>query len=138
MKFNYFRYICIYPAYIDTKKTVQEGRKVPKEFCVENPTYQEIKDVLSVTNLPTLIENKIYPRERSKELLNRGRIRMQIKHDDGTPINPDLASRRQVLKYVGQMIPQLKSRIANPKGGEIPVQATTSQAGGKKGKNKKR
>jgi signal recognition particle subunit SRP19 len=106
-----------------------------------------------------LIENKIYPRERSKvrssanlskfiftdcssilqELLHRGRIRLQLKNEDGTAINPDLANRRQILKYVGQMIPQLKSRIANPKGGEAPVQAASTQQGGnKKGKGKKR
>lgn len=61
-----FRFVCIYPAYIDVKKTVQEGRKVPKEYCIENPTYQEIKDVLSAANMNLVIENKIYPRERSK------------------------------------------------------------------------
>jgi len=62
---------------------------------------------------------------------------LQLKHEDGTPINPDLATRRAVLKYIGTMIPQLKSRIANPKGGDLPVQATTSQnQQGKKGKGK--
>lgn len=94
--------------------------------------------MLTVTNLNCIIENKIYPRERSKELIHRGRIRLQIKHEDGTPINPDLATRRQVLKYVATTIPQLKTRIANPKG-EQP-QASSSQQhqqGGKKGKGKK-
>lgn len=114
---------------------------MPKEFCIENPTYQEIKDVLTAANMNIVVENKIYPRERSKEILHRGRVRVQLKHDDGTPINPDLASRKQVLKYVGQMIPQLKSRIANPRGGE-PQAASSSgsqqQAGGNKKKNKKR
>lgn len=62
----HFRFICIYPAYIDAKKTVQEGRKVPKEHCIENPTYLEIKDVLLAANMNLVIENKIYPRERSK------------------------------------------------------------------------
>jgi signal recognition particle subunit SRP19 len=141
MKKFHFRFICIYPAYIDAKKTVNEGRKIPKGLCIENPSYQEIKDVLSVTNLNCVIENKIYPRERSKELLHRGRIRLQIKHDDGTPINPDFANRTQVLKYVASTIPQLKTRIANPKGGE-PVQSTSNtqsqQGGNKKGKGKKR
>lgn len=109
-------------------------------MCIENPSYQEIKDVLTVTNLNCVIENKIYPRERSKELLHRGRIRLQIKHDDGTAINPDFSTRTQVLKYVATTIPQLKTRIANPKG-EQP-QATTStqpqhQGSNKKGKGKK-
>ncbi|KAG5679004.1 hypothetical protein PVAND_008613 [Polypedilum vanderplanki] len=138
------RFICIYPAYIDAKKTVKEGRKIPKSLCIENPSYQEIKDVLSVTNLKCEVENKIYPRERSKELLHRGRIRLQIKHEDGTPINPDLATRMQVFKYVATIIPQLKTRIANPKGEPVVAQASSSQqqgsssGGGKKGKGKKR
>lgn len=133
------RFICIYPAYLDVKKSVQEGRKMPKEHCVENPSYQEIKDVLTAANMNLLVENKIYPRERSKEILHRGRIRLQLKNEDGTAINPDLATRRQILKYVGQMIPQLKSRIANPRGGGEPVQSTSQQqTAGKKGKGKKR
>lgn len=61
-----FRWICIYPAYINSKKTKQEGRKLAKENCIENPSYQEIKDVLSASNFNLLIENKLYPRERSK------------------------------------------------------------------------
>lgn len=127
---------------------MKEGRKIPKQLCIENPSFQEIKDVLSVTNLKCEVENKIYPRERSKELLHRGRIRLQIKHDDGTAINPDLATRMQIFKYVATTIPQLKTRIANPKGGEIlAAQGTSTQqpggsssggGGGKKGKGKKR
>jgi signal recognition particle subunit SRP19 len=110
-------------------------------MCIENPSYQEIKDVLQVTNMNLFIENKIYPRERSKELINRGRIRLQIKNEDGSAINPDLATRMQVLKYVATTIPQLKTRIANPKGGEqVPQQGSsgsTSQQGGKKNKKKR-
>lgn len=63
---NIFRWICIYPAYINSKKTRQEGRKIAKEYCVENPTYTEIRDVLSVINLHIAVENKLYPREKSK------------------------------------------------------------------------
>lgn len=62
----HFRFVCIYPQYINSKKTRQEGRKIKKENCVENPTYQELRDVLALTNLNMYVENKIYPRERSK------------------------------------------------------------------------
>lgn len=60
------RWICIYPAYINSKKTRQEGRKVSKEFAVENPSYTEIRDVLTVASFPVLVENKLYPKEKSK------------------------------------------------------------------------
>lgn len=65
------RWICVYPAYINSKKTRQEGRKIRKDLCVENPTYQEIKDVLAASNLRIGIENKIYPREKSKVSFER-------------------------------------------------------------------
>lgn len=62
----FLRWICIYPAYINSKKSRQEGRRLPKENCIENPTFQEIKDVLSVCNVRFGVENKLYPREKSK------------------------------------------------------------------------
>jgi signal recognition particle subunit SRP19 len=62
--------------------------------AVENPTHQEIRDVLSAAGMKVGVENKLYSRERSKELLYRGRIRIQLKSDDGTPLNPDFPSRK--------------------------------------------
>lgn len=62
----FLRWICVYPAYINSKKTRQEGRCLKKSQCVSDPTFQEIKDVLSVSNLRIGVENKQYPRERSK------------------------------------------------------------------------
>lgn len=61
-----FRWICIYPAYLNSKKTLAEGRRLPKKYCVENPTHQEIRDVLVTTGLRVGVENKLYPREKSK------------------------------------------------------------------------
>ncbi|WAR30571.1 SRP19-like protein [Mya arenaria] len=39
------RWICVYPAYLNSKKSVNEGRRIPKEKCVDNPLYTEIRDV---------------------------------------------------------------------------------------------
>lgn len=95
-----------------------------KELCVENPTFQEIKDVLSVSKLNIGVENKMYPREKSKELLYRGRIRVQMRHDNGSPLNPDLPTRDSILIHLGTMIPQLKSR----QGSRASSDAASSQA----------
>lgn len=136
------RWICIYPAYINSKKSRQEGRKVAKENAVDNPSYQEIKDVLGVTGLPFLVENKLYPRERSKELQCRGRIRVQIKNDDGKPMKEEFGTRDSVLLYLGKSIPQLKSR--QNRQNEPAQQAVAASSGAsssssqKKGKNKRR
>nr|CAD7438423.1 unnamed protein product [Timema bartmani] len=129
------RWICIYPAYINSKKTLAEGRRVSKEKAVENPTHQEIRDVLSAAGLKIGVENKLYSRERSKEMLYRGRIRVQIKNDDETLINPLFPTRDSILVYLGQMIPKLKSRSGKQGGSE---QSQAQQSGATKKKSKGR
>lgn len=54
-------------------------------------------EVLNTSGLKALPENKQYSRERSKEFSVRGRVRVQIKDDDGTPLNPELSTSRYRL-----------------------------------------
>ncbi|XP_026737337.1 signal recognition particle 19 kDa protein [Trichoplusia ni] len=127
------RWICIYPAYLNSKKTLAQGRKLPKANCVENPTHQEIRDVLVAAGLRVGVENKLYPREPSKELLYRGRIRVQLKNDDGSPVKPDLPTRDAVMKHIGDAIPKLKTRQNRP----ADQQATQTTQASHKSKGKK-
>ena len=62
--------------------------------AVENPNYEEIRDVLASAGLQVGVENKLYPRENSKELLYRGRIRVQLRQDSGRPVKPEFPSRK--------------------------------------------
>ena len=39
------RWVCVYPAYLNSRKTVQQGRRISKSRAIENPTCPEIKDV---------------------------------------------------------------------------------------------
>ncbi|XP_033191060.1 signal recognition particle 19 [Bombus vancouverensis nearcticus] len=130
------RWICIYPVYLNSKRTLAGGRKLPKDKCVENPTYQEIRDVLVAAGFNVGVENKRHPRERSKELLFRGRIRVQLKNDDGTPVKPEFPTRDSVLAYVGTTIPKLKTRQGKQSSGEQSSQPSSSSS--KKGKGKGR
>ena len=90
------RWVCIYPAYLNSKKTLAEGRKIPLKYAVENPTIGEIKDVLSNAGFQVELEQgKIYPRELNKyEMLSRGRLRVQLKNDDGTLLKPNFKDRK--------------------------------------------
>lgn len=82
------RWICIYPTYINSKRTVSDGRQIALKSAVENPTIGEIKDVLVNAGFQVELEsNKVFPRELNKyENLSRGRIRVHLKNDDGTPV----------------------------------------------------
>ena len=83
------RWICIYPAYMNKNKSKAEGRLLPKDKAVSDPTYLEIREVLA--NKKTFqfcIQDKSYPRERSREFNYRGRIKVQLKDDEGNPVDP--------------------------------------------------
>ncbi|KAI5727355.1 hypothetical protein M8J77_001259 [Diaphorina citri] len=132
------RWVCIYPAYINRKKTLAEGRRIPKAKAVDNPTYKDIDDVLSTTGLKYHIENKLYPREISKEHFVRGRARVQLKNDDGSPVNPDFPTREAVMLHLGALIPKLKSRQGKQANSEQNQQKDLSGGGcGGKKKGKK-
>ena len=122
---------------MNTNKTRQEGRLLPKTKCVPNPTYKEISDVLTTAGYQPIVENKQYPRERSRELEFRGRIRVQMRNDDGTPHIKEFQTRESIMEHLGEMIPKLKSRTAKPAGGQENQPSQGAGGGGKKNKKKK-
>ena len=38
--------ICIWPQYLDKNLSLSEGRKIAKEYCVKQPTINEIESAL--------------------------------------------------------------------------------------------
>ncbi|XP_010588141.1 signal recognition particle 19 kDa protein isoform X1 [Loxodonta africana] len=79
------RFICIYPAYLNNKKTIAEGRRIPINKAVENPTATEIQDVCLAVGLNAFLEkNKLYSREWNRDVQYRGRVRVQLKQEDGS------------------------------------------------------
>lgn len=87
-----------------------------------------------LSGLKVGVENKLYSRERSKELLYRGRIRVQLRNDDGSFCNEDFKSRENVMLHLGEMIPKLKTR--QTKSGGEQTQSSGGGASGGKGKGK--
>ncbi|WP_459200975.1 signal recognition particle subunit SRP19/SEC65 family protein [Methanococcus sp. CF] len=54
----------IWPAYIDVKRTKNEGRKVPKEFAVQNPKLKDIVRKIKKMGLEYSVDDKkSYPKE---------------------------------------------------------------------------
>ncbi|XP_033725814.1 signal recognition particle 19 kDa protein-like [Pecten maximus] len=127
------RWICVYPAYINSRKTVKEGRILPKEMCVDNPQTLEIRDVLGTCGLLIGVENKVYPRELDhRDLKTRGRIRVQLRGENGEPMIEKFPDRKSVLKYVCDMIPKLKTRQQSGASTQSQVQPAQSSKNQKK------
>nr|XP_002744754.2 signal recognition particle 19 kDa protein isoform X1 [Callithrix jacchus] len=130
------RFICIYPAYLNNKKTIAEGRRIPISKAVENPTAAEIQDVCSAVGLNVFLEkNKMYSREWNRDVQYRGRVRVQLKQEDGSLCLVQFPSRKSVMLYAAEMIPKLKTRTQKTGGGDPSLQ---QGEGSKKGKGKKK
>ena len=105
------RWICIYPVYINSRKTQQEGRKISKSKSVDNPKVNEIKDVLTYHNFNFVVEEtKQHPRDSFKDAFCKGRVRIQLKKSDGSPCNEKFKTRKDIMFMLGEMIPKLKGR----------------------------
>eukprot|EP00045_Choanoeca_perplexa_P001449 m.19730 g.19730 ORF g.19730 m.19730 type:complete len:170 (+) comp10949_c0_seq2:103-612(+) len=113
---NQSRWIVLYPVYIDSNRTVKEGRRINKEKAVENPTNKEIYSVLlklsqeegaKIGFEPT----KFYSRNR----LLQGRFRIQLKNSDGSPKVFMLPTRQAWFEYIATQIKAIPDRVAEPK-----------------------
>ncbi|GLU14080.1 hypothetical protein SLE2022_306710 [Rubroshorea leprosula] len=129
---NIKKWIVFYPVYINSKKTVAEGRRISLSKACENPTCAEIGDCCSHLKLSYAIEiDKAYPRD----FMQRGRVRVLLKKEDGTLFNPAISSRKQLMLHIAELVPRHPGRTKKQ---EPP---STSGAGpsksGKGGKKKR-
>ncbi|XP_059641518.1 signal recognition particle 19 kDa protein-like [Cornus florida] len=131
---NIKKWIVLYPIYINSKKTIAEGRRISTSKACENPTCTEISDCCNHLKLPSAIEiDKAYPRD----FMQRGRVRVLLKKEDGSFYNPTISSRKQLMLRVAELVPRHPGRTKKPE----PAAASSSGAGpsksGKGGKKKR-
>lgn len=64
----------IWPAYLDAERSRRQGRRVPEELAVPDPTVDEIASAVQQVGYDAVIErDKTYPREYEP----RGRVLVQ-------------------------------------------------------------
>ncbi|XP_077251334.1 signal recognition particle 19 kDa protein-like isoform X2 [Tasmannia lanceolata] len=130
---NIKRWTVFYPVYINSKKTLAEGRRISTSKACENPTCVEIADSCNFLKLPFAIEiDKAYPRD----FMQRGRVRVSLKKEDGTLYNPAISSRKQLMLQVAEMVPRHHGRIRKQEPSTTSTAALPSKSG-KSGRKKK-
>lgn len=133
-------WIVVYPAYLNSRKTTEQGRRVPKNKAADNPTVFEIRDVCQSQGLNCEVEHKHYPRDSAKDAMCKGRVRVQLKNSDSTFVNEKFQSRKALFQFIGEMIPKLKSRQSKSSHSDSSNQqqggASSKKKKGKKGKGK--
>ncbi len=89
--------IIIYPEYIDSKRSRSEGRKLRKDYCVENPKIEEIYEAAKILGLnPEIQREKKYPRNW---FYSKGRV-----------IVDKNKSKLEILKEISKIIKDLRQR----------------------------
>ncbi|KAL4643282.1 hypothetical protein ACB098_02G069300 [Castanea mollissima] len=129
---NIKKWTVFYPVYINSKKTVAEGRRISLSNACENPTCLEINDCCGHLKLPCAIElDKAYPRD----FMQRGRVRVLLKREDGTLCNPAITSRKQLMLRVAELVPRHPGRVKKQ---EPAATSTAGPSKSSKGGKKKR
>ncbi|KAK2975286.1 hypothetical protein RJ640_001135 [Escallonia rubra] len=127
---NIKKWNILYPVYINSKKTIDEGRRINASKACENPTCAEIGDCCSHLKIPFGIEiDKAYPRD----FMQRGRVRVSLKREDGTLYNPAISSRKQLMLHVAELVPRHPGRTKKQEpGSNSNAGPSKSAKGGRK------
>lgn len=129
MSFAHDKRMIVYPAYIDSKKTVAEGRRIPKSLGVEEPYVDQMMDSCKLLKIPADIEGKHYPRE----WLPLGRLRVQLKAEDGTLHNSEVPDRRTLMLKLAELVKKHPTHGKRPSPLTVAKDAASSAAGGSSG-----
>ncbi|KQJ83189.1 signal recognition particle 19 kDa protein isoform X2 [Brachypodium distachyon] len=122
----------IYPVYLNSKKTVAEGRRIAAAKACADPTCNEILDSCTYLKIPCKIEqDKAYPRD----FFQRGRVRVQLQNEDGSPVNPAIRTKKQLMIQIAELVPKHQGRTKKQEPSASSSAAPTSKSkGGKKKK----
>jgi len=84
------RRLILFPIFFDARKTVAQGRRVPKAAACEAPALQDLAECLSTLGLPWEHQAKAYCRDA---LTQRSRLRVALSGEDGALLNPAVPTR---------------------------------------------
>lgn len=104
----------VYPCYFDKNRTVQEGRRLPVNKCVENPLAKTILDACRILKIPAVLEpEKSHPQDWG----NPGRVRLGLKYEH-EPTHPLLKSKKQAFNAISDYLKQHPTTLNKVK--ELP------------------
>ncbi|KAJ2157173.1 signal recognition particle subunit [Coemansia sp. RSA 552] len=91
------RWICLYPLYFNRGVSVPKGRRVPLELAVADPHGRQLSMAVKEAGFNVCYEpNKRHPRD----FFTPGRVRVKVFDDDGSPMNRDVTSRKELIMRV--------------------------------------
>eukprot|EP00475_Leptophrys_vorax_P000355 TRINITY_DN10201_c0_g1_i1.p2 TRINITY_DN10201_c0_g1~~TRINITY_DN10201_c0_g1_i1.p2 ORF type:complete len:155 (+),score=23.57 TRINITY_DN10201_c0_g1_i1:450-914(+) len=131
---DHSRWQVLYPIYVNSKKTIAEGRRIAAAKAAENPSIQEMVDSCTFLKIPVHAElDKAY----SRDFFQRGRIRVQLKKPDGSLHNPEIPNKVALMLRLGSLIPKHHGRNKKDSKDKDKDSSQAGAAHGDGGKDKK-
>lgn len=133
---NYDRFSVIYPNYLDSSKTVKQGRRISVIEAVEKPTVLDIGGALQSLGIRHVVQPyKGYPRDAESQWDNLGRVLIDLPKGNnggvaemgadgafdvssGNNEENAVQNKKQLLRVIAARVPHLttrKERIAREK-----------------------
>jgi signal recognition particle subunit SRP19 len=114
-------FMIIYPSYLDSSKTLKQGRRIGKEHAVDTPTVSDISQALQSLGMKHVLQpHKGYSRDPSTLWDNPGRVKVEpavqkieiLEDDDDDDGNGSSGNaKRRFLLEIASRIPSLPTRI---------------------------
>jgi len=102
---NFQNWICLYPIYFDSTKSVQKGRRVIKDIASPHPLAKDIAEIVKNIGINCLYEpHKGHPSDWE----NPGRVRVQLFNEDNTPFRSEIPTRKELFKRVALSLPEIQ------------------------------
>ncbi|CAG8496426.1 10255_t:CDS:2 [Funneliformis mosseae] len=93
----YKSWICLYPVYFDSTKTVQQGRKVIKDIASPHPLAKDVAEAVKNIGLNSLYEpHKTHPRDWE----NPGRVRVQLFTENKRPFRSEVSNQLSKIQKI--------------------------------------
>ncbi|ORX42115.1 hypothetical protein BCR36DRAFT_587412 [Piromyces finnis] len=110
-------WMCIYPVYIDSKKTKDQGRKLGKKDCCESPQPLAMLEAMGKLKISTVLEDKKHPRDQ----LRAGRLRVDY-----------TGNKKELLKKIAKLVPECQKELDEQRKAEEASKASASGSGSNK------
>ena len=96
-------FIVVYPSYLDSTKTIAQGRRIGKEQAVDTPTVSDLSQALQSLKIKHVLQpHKGYSRDIGCLWDNPGRVKVDDQHT--------FPSKRALLAELAGIIPDLPGR----------------------------
>ena len=103
------RWRCVYATYFDKNLSIKEGRRVPKELCLEKPNINLISIAVEDLGFKMHLDPIA---KHPRDFFGLGRLKIKMVDEDGVPVNKEIGtSKRKLFAKIAENFPKAQERF---------------------------